>query len=51
MKRSRFTEKQTIEVDAGREGIVDAVFASGGPLASDWVPTAADRSTIIAALG
>jgi fructuronate reductase len=35
---------------AGKQGIVVALFGSGGPMASDWVPSDADREQIIAAL-
>jgi fructuronate reductase len=35
---------------AGKVGIVEALFGSGGPMASDWVPSDADRKKIIAAL-
>jgi fructuronate reductase len=35
---------------AGKGGIVVALFGSGGPMASDWVPNDADREQIIAAL-
>jgi fructuronate reductase len=31
---------------AGKDGIVVALFGSGGPMASDWVPNDADRKTI-----
>ncbi len=36
--------------DAGSSGIVDALFSSGGLLASDWRPLAADSAAIAAAL-
>ncbi|WP_168713102.1 MULTISPECIES: mannitol dehydrogenase family protein [Sphingomonas] len=36
--------------EAGRDGIVAAVLGPGGVLASDWVPSEADRRTIEAAM-
>ena len=39
---------------AGAEGIIAALFDSGGPMASPWVPTPEDRAALnrhIAALG
>jgi fructuronate reductase len=35
---------------AGRQGIVTYLFGSGGLMASDWVPSAADRDTITTSL-
>lgn len=35
---------------AGATGIVDAVFRAGGPLVTDWRPTADDRRALIASL-
>jgi fructuronate reductase len=35
---------------AGENGIVTALFGPHGPMASDWVPSGADRQTIINAL-
>jgi fructuronate reductase len=35
---------------AGKVGIVVALFGSGGPMASDWLPSDADRETITATL-
>jgi fructuronate reductase len=35
---------------AGKDGIVAALFGHGGAVASDWVPSDADRETITAAL-
>ena len=35
---------------AGKRGVVVALFGSGGPMASDWVPNDAEREQIIAAL-
>lgn len=35
---------------AGTDGIVDAIFAPGGLMASDWAPDGEDRRQIIAAL-
>jgi fructuronate reductase len=35
---------------AGKHDVVSALFALGGPMASDWVPSDADRELIITAL-
>ncbi|MFM2098697.1 MAG: hypothetical protein RLZZ366_236 [Pseudomonadota bacterium] len=35
---------------AGRDGIVAALFGPGGLMASDWVPSDADRALIITAM-
>jgi fructuronate reductase len=35
---------------AGKDGIVAALFGPGGPMASEWVPSDADRALIITAL-
>jgi fructuronate reductase len=36
--------------ESGKDGIVAALFGPGGPMASDWAPSDADRETITAAL-
>jgi fructuronate reductase len=35
---------------AGKDGIVAALFGPGGPMASDWVPSDADRNLILSLL-
>ena len=35
---------------AGKDGVVTALFGTGGPMASDWVPNDADRAVISATL-
>jgi len=35
----------------GKDGVIDAVFAAGGLLASAWQPTDQDKTRIMAALG
>ena len=36
--------------DAGKDGIVTALFGPSGPMATDWVPSDADRTLIVTAL-
>jgi fructuronate reductase len=35
---------------AGKDSIVAALFGPGGPMASDWVPSDADRNLILSLL-